>query len=110
MEHRLLRTTLVFGIISAALGDPAGAADMAVLHATRGPAVLHVLPFPRSERAQAVWESDACWRGCGAYTAWALAGCLRHDAQGFCLAQADTGDRACQRGCRTQGGPLLPLD
>jgi hypothetical protein len=68
------------------------------------------LTFPRSERAQSVWASDACWSECGAYCAWGEAGCLARDSQGQCLKLTDTCDRYCQRQCRTSGGPLLPLD
>lgn len=68
------------------------------------------LPFPRSERAQSVWASGACWSECGAYCAWGEAGCLTRDSQGQCLKLTDTCDRYCQRQCRTSGGPLLPLD
>lgn len=69
-----------------------------------------VLPFPRSERAQSVWASSACWSECGSYCAWGQAGCLTRDAQGHCLQLTDSCDRYCQRQCRTSGGPLLPLD
>ena len=68
---------------------------------------MQVLPFPRSERAQSVWESGTCWSECGAQTAWGIPACLRVDPQGECLAWADAGDRYCQRQCRTSGGPLL---
>jgi hypothetical protein len=70
----------------------------------------HTLPFPRGERAQSVWASDACWRQCDAYTAWNLVACLKHDTQGHCLKVIDAADRACQRQCRTWSGPLLPID
>jgi hypothetical protein len=66
--------------------------------------------FPLSERAQSVWASGACWSGCGSATTWNLAACLDRDRQGRCLKRADAADRACQRECRTSGGPLLPLD
>ncbi len=65
-------------------------------------------PFPLSERAESVWASGACWTECGSYTTWNLAACLEHDAQGHCLKHADSGDRSCQRACRTSGGPWLP--
>jgi hypothetical protein len=67
-------------------------------------------PFPLSERAQSVWASGACWTECSSYTTWNLAACLEHDAQWRCLKRADRADRACQRECRTRGGPLLPID
>jgi len=68
------------------------------------------LPFPRSERAQSVWASGACWSECGSYCAWGAAGCLERDAQGTCLKLTDKCDRYCQRACRTSGGPLLPIE
>jgi len=68
------------------------------------------LPFPRSERAQSVWASGACWSECGSYCAWGFAGCLERDAQGQCLKLTDKCDRYCQRQCRTSGGPLLPIE
>jgi hypothetical protein len=68
------------------------------------------LPFGRSGRAASVWDSNVCWNECGSYTTWNLVDCLYHDAQGRCLKYADGGDRACQRACRTRGGPFLPLD
>jgi hypothetical protein len=68
------------------------------------------LPFSRSERAQSVWASSACWSGCGAYCAWGLAGCLKEDSQGRCLKLTDKCDRYCQRECRTRGGPFLSVE
>jgi hypothetical protein len=70
----------------------------------------HDLPFPRSQRAQSVWASGACWSECGSYCAWGLAGCLQVDRQGHCLKLTDACDRYCQRECRTQAGPFLPID
>lgn len=67
-------------------------------------------PFALSKRAQSVWASGACWSECGSYTTWNLVDCLDHDAQGRCLKHTDAGDRACQRACRTRGGPFLPID
>ncbi|HET7850790.1 MAG TPA: hypothetical protein VFL51_17195 [Pseudolabrys sp.] len=66
------------------------------------------LPFPRSERAQSIWASDACWSGCGARCVWGLVSCIRRDDQGRCLASTNGCDRYCQRMCRTYGGPLVP--
>ena len=65
-------------------------------------------PFALSERSQSVWASGACWSECGSYATWNLVACLYRDTQGRCLKRADTDDRACQRACRTMGGPLLP--
>ncbi|HZL30895.1 MAG TPA: hypothetical protein VFC54_07525 [Pseudolabrys sp.] len=88
--------------------SPSNAADRDLARRD-APSVL-VLPFPRSERAQSVWSSGACWSECGSYTAWNLAACLERDRQGRCVKRADSADRACQRECRTSGGPLLPID
>jgi hypothetical protein len=66
--------------------------------------------FPHSKRTQAVWDSFACWNDCQSYTTWNLVDCLERDRQGHCLKLTDAADRACQRTCRTRGGPLLPID
>jgi hypothetical protein len=66
------------------------------------------LPFPLSGRSQSIWASGACWSECGSYPPWNRVACLYRDAQGHCLKRADADDRACQRACRTRGGPLLP--
>jgi hypothetical protein len=68
------------------------------------------LPFPRSKRADSVWASGRCWRECGSFCAWGMAGCLREDAQGRCLKLTDKCDRYCQRECRTTGGPFLSFE
>ena len=68
---------------------------------------FHSLPFPRSERAAAIWNERACWSECGARTAWGLAACVQYDARGRCLRLADKADRLCQRECRALGGPLV---
>jgi hypothetical protein len=65
------------------------------------------LPFPRSKRAESVWASGACWRECGSYCVWGLAGCLKEDLQGRCIKLTDRCDRYCQRQCRTRGGPFV---
>ncbi len=68
-------------------------------------------PFPRSGRSQAVWDGGACWSQCGAYCAWTLTQCLYDDGtQGSCVVNNDSCDLICQRACRTQGGPFLPID
>jgi hypothetical protein len=101
-----LFAVLVAGTMMAA-GAPATAGEAAVWsydrHSTE-PA------FPLSERPQSVWASGTCWSDCGASTAWHLAACLEQYKQGHCLKRADAADLACQRACRTRGGPLLPID
>ena len=106
----LLIGLLVGGMFS--LAGPSMAADAADAAAWwRAPsAPVEVLPFPRSNRAQAIWDGGACWDECGAYTAWNLVGCLYRDRQGRCLKHTDAADRACQRECRLRGGPYLPID
>lgn len=99
---------LALGFLMLALAAPAVAADLKPRVAAAAPSVS--LPFPRSERAQSVWASSACWRDCGAYCAWGQTQCLYRDSQGQCLKLTDNCDRYCQRACRTSGGPLLPLD
>ncbi len=103
----LLGLLLLLPGLSAAVAADLGAGAGPV----RAPTVRSkVLPFPRSERAQSVWASGACWSECGSYCAWGEAGCLSRDPQGRCLKLTDTCDRYCQRECRTSAGPLLPLD
>jgi hypothetical protein len=87
--------------------EPASAGEAAIWHYDRHNAEP---PFPLSERPQSVWASGACWSDCGSTTTWNLAACLDRDKQGHCLKRADAADRACQRACRTIGGPLLPID
>ncbi len=86
---------------------PATAADGKIWRYTRP---SQELPFPRSERAQSVWASGACWSECGSFCAWGQTGCLERNAQGHCLRLTDACDRYCQRQCRSYGGPLLPID
>lgn len=67
-------------------------------------------PFLHGKRAAAVWASDRCWKECGSYCTWGMAGCLQQDTQGRCLKLADRCDRYCQRQCRTMSGPYLPIE
>jgi hypothetical protein len=68
-------------------------------------------PFPRSGPSQAVWDDRACLNDCRAYCAWGLNDCLYNDAtQGSCIVRTDSCDLVCQRACRTDGGPFLPID
>jgi hypothetical protein len=68
-------------------------------------------PFSRARRSQAVWDGGACRSECGAYCAWSLTQCLYDDTtQGACVVNNDSCDLTCQRACRTQGGPFLPID
>lgn len=66
--------------------------------------------FAPSKRALSIWASGACWSECGSHTTWSLVACIERDTQGRCFKRADADDRACQRACRTRGGPFLPID
>ena len=100
---------LVAVLLSLAAGLPAGAADFGTGKrvTVAAASTMRALPFPRSSRSQAVWASDACWNDCQSYCTWGEAGCLQVDSQGRCLRYTDRCDRACQRDCRTRGGPLF---
>lgn len=103
-----MRRFLIALVLAASFAAPSVAADTAV--SRNAPVVtpaLRPLPFPRTERAAAIWNERACWSQCGAYCAWGMATCLNRDAQGVCLDLTDACDRACLRECRTQGGPYL---
>jgi len=94
------------GILLPAAGPTSAAEQKPWRYTTRS----QELPFQRSERAQSVWASGACWSECGSYCAWGQTVCLQRDPQGQCLKLTDACDRYCQRDCRTSGGPLLPID
>jgi hypothetical protein len=104
-----MRRLLIALIFAAGFASPSFAADMAVSRSVSivAPAA-HSLPFPRTERAAAIWDERTCWTQCGSHTAWAMADCLKRDAQGLCLDRTDHADRMCQRTCRSSGGPYLP--
>lgn len=106
--RRFATLMLLFGLVATPLLS-AAAADVGLVPAVRSPNAT-MLPFARSERAQAVWASSACFRECGAYCAWGQTSCLGREAQGQCLKLTDDCDRYCQRSCRRSGGPWLPLD
>ena len=106
MTRALLPLGLLFASILLVAGNPPAAAGEVAM--TTSAARALALPFPRSERAQSVWASGACWNDCGAHCAWGLAACLTRDAQEHCLKLGDACDRYCQRQCRTGGGPLVP--
>jgi hypothetical protein len=94
---------LLIGLLAA---GPAMGADRVLQ--SRADTVTRQLPYPREARAEAVWNERACWSGCGSYCAWGMAACLRNDVQGTCMKLTDRCDRACLRGCRSAGGPLVP--
>ena len=108
MKSPLVLVALWIGLVSGILLPQTGPATAADVQLSRYPVQQAAPPFPRSERAQSVWASGACWSECGSYCAWGMAGCHERDAQGQCLKLNDRCDRYCQRECRTSGGPLLP--
>lgn len=102
---------ILLAIFSAALAKPSSAADLTHWRSTNARIYEATpLPFPRSERAQAVWASLACWTDCGRQCAWGQAACLKVDVQATCIFWTDACDRSCQRQCRLMGGPLLPIE
>ena len=110
MTRVIFLLALLFGGV--VLNGPSSAADLRPM-ATKNWRISprsDVLPFPRSERAQAVWAADACRIECGSYCAWGQTQCLERDSQGQCLKLTDKCDRYCQRDCRTSGGPLLAIE
>ena len=102
------RRTIAFALLLGALSSPPATAGDAQVwrYSKHDPAPA----FPLSGRAESVWASGACWSECGSTTTWKLVACLDRDAQGRCLKRADADDRACQRTCRSRGGPFLPID
>jgi hypothetical protein len=73
----------------------------------KGSASERMSPFPAGKRAAAVWNADACWRGCASDCNWRMEYCLRETDADACRPQLDACDRACLRSCRTRGGPLM---
>ena len=108
MARAMMAAAMAMGFACLSLATPAYAADLKPRITAVAPGLS--LPFARSERAQAVWASSACFRDCGAYCAWGQTQCLERDSQGQCLKLTDDCDRYCQRSCRSSGGPWLPLD
>lgn len=106
MKHSIVLLALLFGGIVM----PAAAADLGATRSGYGQGQTSVLPFPRSARAEAVWDETACWRDCQATCTADLAGCLPVDTQGYCVKYTDACDRSCQRECRVRGGPYLAID
>lgn len=100
-------------LMVAAVSWPAGAADYSLRRdravqqfPTRG---LRPLPFPRGERAQAVWAEGGCWKMCQIGCTDGLDRGIEADGdQAAALAATNRCDRSCQQACRMAGGPLLP--
>lgn len=112
-----MRAKAVAIALLAALSAPAAASDYllanrpeVVFPARRGE-IVRMSPYPMSERAAAVWHSDACWKSCTGTAGWRLVSCLHTPGrdQDTCRAALDADDRACLRTCRTRGGPILNI-
>jgi hypothetical protein len=111
MKYAAVLMVLLAGLCGSI--GPAAAADLGPMTAQswRMTAPRDTLPFPRSERSQAVWASNTCWSQCGSSCTWGEVECLEHDSQGQCLKLTDKCDRSCQRTCRgASAGPFLPLE
>jgi hypothetical protein len=106
--HKLTIVLCVAGLLGLIVTTPVVAADVSAMPGRQATLDARPLPYPRSERAAAVWNERACWSQCGSYCTWGMAACLEHDAQGRCLKFTDRCDRQCQRDCRSAGGPYLP--
>ena len=105
MKRAIALLGFLFGGIMMPGADMAAAADRIL-----APLPIRTLPFPRRAAVQSVWTSRACWNACQSACTWDLPACLQVDSQGRCLNDNDACDRTCLRGCRTRGGPYLPID
>jgi hypothetical protein len=96
------------------LSIPAGAADYSlrrdrVVTQQTWIKAARPLPFPRGERAQAVWAEGGCWKMCQIDCTDGLDRGVEADGdQVAALAATNFCDRSCQQACRIAGGPLLP--
>ena len=70
--------------------------------------IAHTSPYPAGKRAASVWASDVCWNECTSSCSWKMETCVTTGSSAdACRPQLDACDRACQRSCRTRGGPWL---
>lgn len=102
----------------AALSLPAVAADYSLrrdgttVHQTSASTWtqrLRPLPFPRGERAQAIWAEGGCWKMCQIDCTDGLdRGIEANGDQVAALVSTNLCDRSCQQACRLAGGPLIP--
>ncbi|HZP77036.1 MAG TPA: hypothetical protein VFB45_12900 [Pseudolabrys sp.] len=97
-------------LLAGLMAAPSFAGDFSPWRARHHGVTVDDLPYARSVAAEAVWESDVCWKTCGASCKAGMDSCLHVDTQGACLHTADACDRSCQRQCRTLGGPFLPIE
>jgi hypothetical protein len=108
-----MKIFLTLALIAWAVIGPAAAGDYtmdnrpAMIFSGRGGEKMHMSPFPMSSRAAAVWNSDACWRACGAKCGGQFNACGRANGAEACRSGLDRCDRICVWQCRSSGGPLL---
>jgi hypothetical protein len=107
MKRAAVLIGLIFGGIVMPSAELAAAAERALVPP---PGNAQALPFARSPGAESVWASGACWSQCQSICTRDLFSCLQFDSQGRCLKHTDACDRACQRDCRSRGGPYLPIE
>jgi hypothetical protein len=94
-------------VASAAAGDYTLANRPEVIFPGPKGGIVHISPYPAGKRAASVWASDACWRDCKTSCTWQMESCLAATDADACRPHLDACDRACQRSCRTRGGPFL---
>jgi len=102
---------LILGLIAVGLTPPANAGDYTLANRPevifKG-GIVHMSPYPQSQRSTSVWASDACWNDCKASCTWKMESCVRANGADACVPHLDGCDRSCQRACRSPGsGPLL---
>ena len=115
MKSRAAMLLTVFTFLGAFLGPvaPAAAGDYTmanrpeVIFPGRNGGIVHISPYPAGKRAASVWASDVCWRDCRTSCTWRMESCVGTMSADACRPQLDACDRACQRSCRTRGGPWL---
>lgn len=105
MKSFVASLLLIAGLVAPAAADDYSLANRPVVVFPGG--AVHVSPYPASRRAAAIWASDACWRDCKTDCTWRMAACVGAIDADACRPHLDACDRACQRSCRTEGGPLL---
>jgi len=105
MKPLVAALLLIAGLLTPAAAGDYSPANRPEVSFNGGP--VHVSPYPMSKRAAAVWASDTCWRECTATCNGNMEYCVRAGDADTCRPHLDACDRACQRDCRTRGGPLL---
>ena len=102
------RAAVLIGLMLGSIVLPGG--ELAAAERVPATASAQVLPFPRSPRAEIGVGSRACWSRMPIDLHLGPRRLPAVDSQGRCLKHTDACDRACQRDCRTRGGPYLPIE